>query len=611
MFKPFYAVLRFVKNFSRLSFFYIWAIVSFAVISLQSIIFVEPGMSLKSSCWMFCLLASVFLCRLHASSGVFSVSAGFDQESFEYKLDELEQRELHTVYKISFPSPLKSKLESNNTVYGEFFLPRNIPENYRCPAVLVNHILHGNFDLERMMCTSLANQGLAAMFIMLPYYGERGGGKARTQALENADKFIESLQQGILDNRRAVDLLCSRSDIDPARIGVAGGSLGAIMSATVCGYEPRIERAFLLLGGGNLEKIFAHPARETKAFRDFLARLNPEQRQETLAELRKIDPLTQAEALRRLSTQGKLKMICAAEDEVIPPSCSSELAEAAGCEIIWLPGVGHYTVASQSAFAFAELIDFFSQNPALSWQPKAGEAAVDLETRGIRLLGNFFRDLHLFLSDSAIGEQAQHLSMDLAFSYKGQSYQSQLSYANGTAGKYKLFIDVPKLGQGWIGQGEQPWMLGAKQSLYVGSLDSQPGRRAGDYISAEQMMKFQLAQGVLASAGLAPEMLKSFGTFRVSAGDQGGVRINIDIKYNKFKGLLYLMFDKDGKPDSAVFNSKEAQLSCKFKDWRLRETTSAGLFEPPAGSQAQEVRQEDMLRMIAAVFERLLETIEY
>ncbi len=539
-----------------------------------------------------------------------TVAETFNQSPFEYELRELDRRATHTVYAISYPSPVVSDLDSNNTVHGEFFLPHGLPLTQSHPGVVINHILAGGFDLERMMCTTLANNGVVAMFIMMPYYDQRGNNRGRKQMLDTAERFITSLDQAIQDNRRAVDVLSSRPEVAADKIGIGGGSLGAIISASVCGFEPRLERAFLLMGGGNLEKIFRHESRETAAFRKFLDGQSEAAREATLAELKRLDPVSQGEALRRLSQDGRLKMICAAEDHVIPPECSRELGKEAGCDIIWLPGVNHYTVASQSAYVFAELVDFFTARRPPEWRPVDAADTSNPETTGLRLLAGFFRSLSMMLSSAPVPGCAHHLGISLAVDVNGSSHKADFRLSRGTNGWYALTGQIPKLGQAAFGQGEHPWIAGAKESLFVGSLQALADRRCSAFITPEQILKYQLATGVLASAAMAPEMLKSYAQVSVTPTAQGMTRVAVDIPHPKFKGRINLVFDADGVPQSGFFAVGGVQGTFTITDWRLDAETPATAFAPPGNLTARDVSQEDVLRMTAAVFERLLESVE-
>jgi dienelactone hydrolase len=53
------------------------------------------------------------------------------------------------------------------------------------------------------------------------------------------------------DYSRAVDLLCSRPEVDRGRLGYIGISWGAITGITYAAYDPRIKAVGSMVGGGN------------------------------------------------------------------------------------------------------------------------------------------------------------------------------------------------------------------------------------------------------------------------------------------------------------------------------------------------------------------------
>ena len=71
---------------------------------------------------------------------------------------------------VTFPSPVKTPHENNNTVHCEYFRPVGAGKR---PAVVVLHILGGDFDLARLFCSNLATGGVSALFLKMPYYGPR------------------------------------------------------------------------------------------------------------------------------------------------------------------------------------------------------------------------------------------------------------------------------------------------------------------------------------------------------------------------------------------------------------------------------------------------------
>lgn len=55
--------------------------------------------------------------------------------------------------------------------------------------------------------------------------------------------------QAIIDLRRGVDLLSTRPDVNPNRLGFVGFSFGATLGGILCGVERRVQ-AYALMGGG-------------------------------------------------------------------------------------------------------------------------------------------------------------------------------------------------------------------------------------------------------------------------------------------------------------------------------------------------------------------------
>src|SRR5436305_1132179 len=81
--------------------------------------------------------------------------------------------------------------------------------------------------LSRYLAARLAQRGVAALFVKLPYYGERRprGGQKRFLSTD-IERSVLAMRQGVCDVRRAVAWLASRPEVDSGKIGVAGISLG-------------------------------------------------------------------------------------------------------------------------------------------------------------------------------------------------------------------------------------------------------------------------------------------------------------------------------------------------------------------------------------------------
>jgi hypothetical protein len=111
------------------------------------------------------------------------------------------------VSKLTFPSPVVTPHENNNTVHCEYF-QTTVPG--RRPGVIVLHILGGDFDLARLFCRAMATKGVSALFLKMPYYGERRqqGVEARMISLD-PKSTVSGMTQAVLDIRRAAGWLAA------------------------------------------------------------------------------------------------------------------------------------------------------------------------------------------------------------------------------------------------------------------------------------------------------------------------------------------------------------------------------------------------------------------
>jgi len=250
---------------------------------------------------------------------------------FEYQLKP--QRDLVVsgieIYSLTFPSPVKSKHEENNTVHAEYFLPKG---KGPFPGVIILDILDGSQIVSRGIATVLATQGIAGLCVQMPYYGPRRPADSKVRLLSpDVTQSLEGIRQTVLDNRCAAAWLASRPEIDTKKLGIHGTSLGSFMAALTAAAEPRLNNVSLLLGGGGLvDAYWDHP--QAKQFLQVLAYWGGDK-----ASLKKAiapaDPLTYAENLKKRN----LLMIAASKDDVVPPSAAKALWEATGKQkIVWL-----------------------------------------------------------------------------------------------------------------------------------------------------------------------------------------------------------------------------------------------------------------------------------
>ena len=141
-----------------------------------------------------------------------------------------------TVSEISYDSP------KGGRVPGYLVVPSG-----RGPfaATVYMHWGQGNRGEFLSEAVEMARRGAIGIMIDAPYWGPDVPQPAKGKEAESErDNYI----QMVVDLRRAVDVLIARKDVDGARIGYVGHSLGATWGAPLAAAEKRI-KVFVLMGG--------------------------------------------------------------------------------------------------------------------------------------------------------------------------------------------------------------------------------------------------------------------------------------------------------------------------------------------------------------------------
>jgi dienelactone hydrolase len=272
---------------------------------------------------------------------------------FPFECERLHATHRYTVSAIRFPSPITTPDPENNTVHAEFFCPLG---GGKRPAVVVLHILGADFALSRYVAARLADRGVAALFVKLPYYGERRPqGDPRKRFLStDIERSILAMRQGVCDVRRAAAWLASRPAVDPAKLGVTGISLGGIVASVAAAVDPALNRGAFLLAGGDLSTILWEMPEGVKARALWV------ESGRTRADLKALtdpfDPLTYAHRL----VGKRVMMIAGNVDAVIPPNSARALWEAAGRPPIRWYDCGHYSAVGFLLPAVRETVEFFA-----------------------------------------------------------------------------------------------------------------------------------------------------------------------------------------------------------------------------------------------------------
>ncbi|NLY02974.1 MAG: alpha/beta fold hydrolase [Rhodopirellula sp.] len=133
--------------------------------------------------------------------------------------------------------------EGSDRVPAYLFVPSDLKQGQRRPAMLALHQtvtqgkeepagIRGSANLDYGL--ELAERGYVVLVPDYPSFGEY-------QYDFTADAYASGSMKGIFNHMRGVDLLVSRPEVDAARIGVIGHSLGGHNAMFVGAFDPRMK----------------------------------------------------------------------------------------------------------------------------------------------------------------------------------------------------------------------------------------------------------------------------------------------------------------------------------------------------------------------------------
>lgn len=290
-------------------------------------------------------------------------------------------------YVEEFPSALVSGVVENDTVPLRILIPPNATGPV--PVVLITHYW-GASDLrgERALAEDLVGRGIAAAIMTLPYHLSRtpAGKKSGELAIvPDPIKLRTTLTQAVLDVRRSLDFLDSRPEFTKAPRGLAGTSLGALVTALGYATDPRVTHAAFILGGADFAGILWNSSRVVLQ-RDSLRRQGyTESRMRT--ELAPVEPLTY---LPR-EAPGTTFVISAKYDTVVPGANSSALIQALGEPRRLQIDTGHYGGIFVQRKVLREVARFFgSEMTGTAYVPPARLVAPTLRIGLLSSIPNGF-----------------------------------------------------------------------------------------------------------------------------------------------------------------------------------------------------------------------------
>lgn len=533
----------------------------------------------------------------------------YNDAPFECRMEARAAGRGFRIFRLTYPSPVKTSVEQNNTVPADYYLPDGAEAGPKRPAVIVLHILNGNYELERMLCAALASRGIPAVMFKLPYYGERAipggrGGLTRQPAL-----FVEALPQGIQDCRRTIDVLAARPEVDPQKIGVAGISLGGIVAATAAGSDPRVRRAALILAGGDLLTV-VHHCREARDLSRFLQGLPAAERDAMEKAIAGVDPLRHAAGLKDRAAAGRVLMVNASEDDVIPRACAEKLAAALGIadKVVWLEGLGHYTAIAALPQTLRRTVDFFALDAPEGVKAPGTPAAA--QPAPARTLAAIVQQAASFLTVEPRAGRCHLLDAAASVSDKdGKKHEGRVRLVRGADHRFRIEVKAPVVGEAALGQDERPWIASAK-TVFRGRADAPVEDR--DPLAAadpKHVARLKTLAAGLSGLLLVPGLLEQALDVKDDAGPDGQPALLVTMK-EKRQNTLRLVLDGERRPVSATFHVDGVRGEVLFRAWQTDTVAPDGLFQPPPDKKVQEVDSADLVRIYSAMFDFLMEMTE-
>ncbi|MBI2948566.1 MAG: alpha/beta hydrolase [Verrucomicrobia bacterium] len=235
--------------------------------------------------------------------------------------------------------------ELSHTNVVDWYLPRAPQSGRPVPAIAILPILGGGkYALEEHFAALFSRHGYAAA---LAHRDKELGRDIRSP--EDVDRLLQNM---VLETRSLIDWMKRQPGVDRSRLGLFGVSFGAIKAALVLPFSDDIRAAVLGLVGGDLGYIFTHTTERglAKRCQRLLEKhqLTPEEGERTLNALITYDPLKLAPSV----DPGKVTMVLATRDTVVPYEKGLELWKAMGKPRLMKVWAGHY-----SALLFLPCID--------------------------------------------------------------------------------------------------------------------------------------------------------------------------------------------------------------------------------------------------------------
>ncbi len=360
-----------------------------------------------------------------------------------------------------------------------------------------------------------------------------------------------------------------------------------------------------------------------------LSELPPPERADLEAKITAVDPLRFAPVLREKARQGKVIMINAAEDEVIPRASTEKLAAAMGLEdrVVWLPDLGHYTSMAELPRTLRMIADFFAQDLPPNTMPPVIE---NKSNAPLQVLAGVLQQVAVILADKPEEGRCHLVDLQITITPNGQMPQEgRFRLVRGSQGKFALFCKLPNGGQISLGQNDHPWLATGKKEVIEGT--EHPGPVLKDpleLINPRQVKLLRMLAGLLNGVAMAPEVIERLiviedegmtggvRVIRISAREKipGSVRLELIRGLSRFSrsenGTVPFKRPEEYTPQSLTFNFPIVEGKVKFLGWQINAVAQDAMFEPPAELPRRQVDQSFLYSLFSTSLKYVLPTVE-
>lgn len=262
----------------------------------------------------------------------------FDRQTFDVQARTLPAEPQQPDARVTFPSPRPGGDPAVDTVVLDWYVARNANgQVLQAPAILIVHELDGGMRFSKPIARQFAAQGIHGFLMHVPGFGLRWSPNIQ----RNPQSFVQRGQQGILDARRARDVIAVLPHVEGGRVQIQGTSMGGFITACAAAIDGAFERAYICLAGGDIERTLRDSGGESMFVWPILHREGLRKQDLGAGQLRGIEPLRLAHRLPR----DRVWLVSASEDNLILPRSTIALAKAANLpqeNHIWIAG-NHFT----------------------------------------------------------------------------------------------------------------------------------------------------------------------------------------------------------------------------------------------------------------------------